>query len=153
MRGFIHVRLHDALQREAPHLQRSDVASRRVSRVHVPFKSFQKDTVPQTRFFRSIDSMTDFCIRVTETTNIETCHYARSPRFLPLGAPFDVCFVAPSGSRVQIEDVEDEDKRYALFLDLLEAAHQWEEFQLLSLLLQAWPPMMKEEVCAPPSYD
>ncbi|XP_056284464.1 NBAS subunit of NRZ tethering complex isoform X2 [Pseudoliparis swirei] len=49
---------------------------------------------------------------------------------------------------VQIEDVEDEDKRYALFLDLLEAAHKWEDFQLLSLLLQAWPPMMKEEVAA-----
>jgi len=49
-------------------------------------------------------------------------------------------------SQVQIEDVEDEDKRYALFLDLLEAAHKWEDFQLLSLLLQAWPPMMKEEV-------
>uniref|UniRef100_A0A4W6EH12 NBAS subunit of NRZ tethering complex n=1 Tax=Lates calcarifer TaxID=8187 RepID=A0A4W6EH12_LATCA len=47
---------------------------------------------------------------------------------------------------VQIEDVENEDKRYALFLELLEAAEKWEDFQLLMLLLQAWPPMLKEEV-------
>ncbi|KAK9531668.1 hypothetical protein VZT92_011078 [Zoarces viviparus] len=47
---------------------------------------------------------------------------------------------------VEIEDVENEEKRCALFLELLEAAHKWEDFQLLSLLLQAWPPMMKEEV-------
>uniref|UniRef100_A0A665VW68 Neuroblastoma-amplified sequence N-terminal domain-containing protein n=1 Tax=Echeneis naucrates TaxID=173247 RepID=A0A665VW68_ECHNA len=47
---------------------------------------------------------------------------------------------------VQIEDVENEDKRYALFLELLEAAQKWEDFQLLMLLLQAWPPMLKEEV-------
>uniref|UniRef100_A0A8C4GXZ0 NBAS subunit of NRZ tethering complex n=1 Tax=Dicentrarchus labrax TaxID=13489 RepID=A0A8C4GXZ0_DICLA len=46
---------------------------------------------------------------------------------------------------VQIEDVENEEKRYALFLELLEAAQKWEDFQLLMLLLQAWPPMMKEE--------
>uniref|UniRef100_A0A4W6EHA4 NBAS subunit of NRZ tethering complex n=1 Tax=Lates calcarifer TaxID=8187 RepID=A0A4W6EHA4_LATCA len=46
---------------------------------------------------------------------------------------------------VQIEDVENEDKRYALFLELLEAAEKWEDFQLLMLLLQAWPPMLKEE--------
>uniref|UniRef100_A0A8C4NHH4 NBAS subunit of NRZ tethering complex n=1 Tax=Dicentrarchus labrax TaxID=13489 RepID=A0A8C4NHH4_DICLA len=47
--------------------------------------------------------------------------------------------------QVQIEDVENEEKRYALFLELLEAAQKWEDFQLLMLLLQAWPPMMKEE--------
>uniref|UniRef100_A0A3B4YXD6 NBAS subunit of NRZ tethering complex n=1 Tax=Seriola lalandi dorsalis TaxID=1841481 RepID=A0A3B4YXD6_SERLL len=47
---------------------------------------------------------------------------------------------------VQIEDVENEDKRYALFLELLDAAQKWEDFQLLMLLLQAWPPMLKEEV-------
>ncbi|XP_044025735.1 neuroblastoma-amplified sequence [Siniperca chuatsi] len=47
---------------------------------------------------------------------------------------------------VRIEDVENEGKRYALFLGLLEAAQKWEDFQLLMLLLQAWPPMMKEEV-------
>ncbi|XP_044232160.1 neuroblastoma-amplified sequence [Thunnus albacares] len=47
---------------------------------------------------------------------------------------------------VQIEDVENEEKRCTLFLELLEAAQKWEDFQLLMLLLQAWPPMMKEEV-------
>ncbi|XP_037607505.1 neuroblastoma-amplified sequence [Sebastes umbrosus] len=47
---------------------------------------------------------------------------------------------------VEIEDVENEEKRYTLFLELLEAAQKWEDFQLLTLLLQAWPPMMKEEV-------
>ncbi|KAF7663790.1 hypothetical protein LDENG_00200150 [Lucifuga dentata] len=47
---------------------------------------------------------------------------------------------------VQIEVVENEEKRYALFLELLETAQKWEEFQLLMLLLQAWPPMIKEEV-------
>uniref|UniRef100_A0AAQ6A991 Neuroblastoma-amplified sequence n=1 Tax=Amphiprion ocellaris TaxID=80972 RepID=A0AAQ6A991_AMPOC len=47
--------------------------------------------------------------------------------------------------QVQIEDVENEDKRYDLFQELLEAAKKWEEFQLLMLLLQAWPPMMKQE--------
>uniref|UniRef100_A0A671WBN1 NBAS subunit of NRZ tethering complex n=1 Tax=Sparus aurata TaxID=8175 RepID=A0A671WBN1_SPAAU len=49
---------------------------------------------------------------------------------------------------VQTEDVENEEKRYALFLELLGAAQKWEDFQLLMLLLQAWPPMMKEEVVA-----
>uniref|UniRef100_A0A671WBP3 NBAS subunit of NRZ tethering complex n=1 Tax=Sparus aurata TaxID=8175 RepID=A0A671WBP3_SPAAU len=43
------------------------------------------------------------------------------------------------------KDVENEEKRYALFLELLGAAQKWEDFQLLMLLLQAWPPMMKEE--------
>ncbi|XP_034017552.1 neuroblastoma-amplified sequence isoform X2 [Thalassophryne amazonica] len=47
---------------------------------------------------------------------------------------------------VQMEDVESEEKRYALFLDLLEAAQTWEEFQTLMLLLQAWPPMLKPDV-------
>uniref|UniRef100_A0A8D3CQG5 NBAS subunit of NRZ tethering complex n=1 Tax=Scophthalmus maximus TaxID=52904 RepID=A0A8D3CQG5_SCOMX len=47
---------------------------------------------------------------------------------------------------VTIEDVEDEDKRFALFLELLEAAQKWEDFQLLILLLQAWPPMLNEEI-------
>uniref|UniRef100_A0A8D3AE62 NBAS subunit of NRZ tethering complex n=1 Tax=Scophthalmus maximus TaxID=52904 RepID=A0A8D3AE62_SCOMX len=45
----------------------------------------------------------------------------------------------------EIEDVEDEDKRFALFLELLEAAQKWEDFQLLILLLQAWPPMTESE--------
>uniref|UniRef100_A0A4W6EIV0 NBAS subunit of NRZ tethering complex n=1 Tax=Lates calcarifer TaxID=8187 RepID=A0A4W6EIV0_LATCA len=46
---------------------------------------------------------------------------------------------------VQIEDVENEDKRYALFLELLEAAEKWEDFQLLMLLLQAWPPIVMDK--------
>ncbi|CAL8316745.1 unnamed protein product [Merluccius merluccius] len=48
--------------------------------------------------------------------------------------------------QVEIEDVETEDKRYQLFLDLLETTRKREEFQQLMLLLQAWPPMIKEEV-------
>ncbi|KAF3702766.1 Neuroblastoma-amplified sequence Neuroblastoma-amplified gene protein -like protein [Channa argus] len=47
---------------------------------------------------------------------------------------------------VQIEDVENEEKRYALFLELLGAAQKWEDFPMLMLLLQAWPPMIKEDV-------
>ncbi|KAM3602383.1 uncharacterized protein V6R79_003119 [Siganus canaliculatus] len=47
---------------------------------------------------------------------------------------------------VQTEDVENEEKRYALFQELLGTAEKWEDFQLLMLLLQAWPPMMKQEV-------
>ncbi|KAM4632894.1 LOW QUALITY PROTEIN: NBAS subunit of NRZ tethering complex [Polymixia lowei] len=50
--------------------------------------------------------------------------------------------------QVEMEDIEDEDKRYSLFLELLETSRKWEEFQLLMLLLQAWPPMMKEEVAS-----
>uniref|UniRef100_A0A8C5H6L0 Neuroblastoma-amplified sequence n=1 Tax=Gouania willdenowi TaxID=441366 RepID=A0A8C5H6L0_GOUWI len=46
---------------------------------------------------------------------------------------------------VQIEDVESEDKRYGIFQELLESAQNWEDFQQLILLLQAWPPMMKSE--------
>ncbi|XP_061667900.1 NBAS subunit of NRZ tethering complex isoform X2 [Syngnathoides biaculeatus] len=49
-------------------------------------------------------------------------------------------------SQVQMEDVESEEKRYSLFLELLEAARQWEDLQTLVLLLQAWPPMMQDEV-------
>uniref|UniRef100_A0A8C6U4N8 NBAS subunit of NRZ tethering complex n=1 Tax=Neogobius melanostomus TaxID=47308 RepID=A0A8C6U4N8_9GOBI len=55
---------------------------------------------------------------------------------VPLLWPYRLC---------DIEDVENEDKRYALFLELLESAQKWEEFQLIMLLLQAWPPMIKDE--------
>uniref|UniRef100_A0A8C6TYY8 NBAS subunit of NRZ tethering complex n=1 Tax=Neogobius melanostomus TaxID=47308 RepID=A0A8C6TYY8_9GOBI len=58
---------------------------------------------------------------------------------VPLLWPYRLC---------DIEDVENEDKRYALFLELLESAQKWEEFQLIMLLLQAWPPMIKDEVAA-----
>ncbi|CAL9692306.1 unnamed protein product [Knipowitschia caucasica] len=46
----------------------------------------------------------------------------------------------------QIEDVENEDKRYSLFLELLGSAKKWEDFQLIMLLLQAWPPMIKDDI-------
>uniref|UniRef100_A0A3P8UP13 NBAS subunit of NRZ tethering complex n=1 Tax=Cynoglossus semilaevis TaxID=244447 RepID=A0A3P8UP13_CYNSE len=47
--------------------------------------------------------------------------------------------------REVMKDVETEDKRYTLFLELLEAAQTWEDFQLLMLLLQAWPPMAESD--------
>ncbi|XP_051908566.1 NBAS subunit of NRZ tethering complex isoform X1 [Hippocampus zosterae] len=47
-------------------------------------------------------------------------------------------------TEVQIEDVENEEKRNSLFLQLLEAARKWEDFQTLILLLQAWPPFMQD---------
>lgn len=57
-----------------------------------------------------------------------------------------ICLSLHTSAQVQTEDVENEEKRYALFLELLGAVQKWEDFQLLMLLLQAWPPMMKEEV-------
>ncbi|XP_074751723.1 NBAS subunit of NRZ tethering complex isoform X3 [Athene noctua] len=44
-------------------------------------------------------------------------------------------------TKVEIMDTENEEKRYALFLRLLESSHSLSEFQHLGLLLQAWPPM------------
>ncbi|KAF1512359.1 Neuroblastoma-amplified sequence, partial [Eudyptula albosignata] len=44
-------------------------------------------------------------------------------------------------TKVEITDVENEEKRYDLFLGLLESSHSLSEFQHLVLLLQAWPPM------------
>lgn len=46
--------------------------------------------------------------------------------------------------QVDVADVEDEEKRCDLFMELLEASHQEVEFQHLVLLLQAWPPMKRE---------
>lgn len=46
--------------------------------------------------------------------------------------------------QVDVSDVEDEEKRCELFMELLEASHQEVEFQHLVLLLQAWPPMKRE---------
>ncbi|KAI2652066.1 Neuroblastoma-amplified sequence [Labeo rohita] len=40
-----------------------------------------------------------------------------------------------------MKDVENEEKRNSLFLELLESSNKWEEFQHLMLLLQAWPPV------------
>uniref|UniRef100_A0A8C1T3R8 NBAS subunit of NRZ tethering complex n=1 Tax=Cyprinus carpio TaxID=7962 RepID=A0A8C1T3R8_CYPCA len=39
-----------------------------------------------------------------------------------------------------MKDVESEEQRNSLFLELLESSSKWEEFQHLMLLLQAWPP-------------
>nr|XP_055042803.1 NBAS subunit of NRZ tethering complex [Misgurnus anguillicaudatus] len=41
----------------------------------------------------------------------------------------------------EMKDVENEEQRNALFMELLESSNKWEEFQHLMLLLQAWPPM------------
>uniref|UniRef100_A0A8C1T408 NBAS subunit of NRZ tethering complex n=1 Tax=Cyprinus carpio TaxID=7962 RepID=A0A8C1T408_CYPCA len=40
----------------------------------------------------------------------------------------------------EMKDVESEEQRNSLFLELLESSSKWEEFQHLMLLLQAWPP-------------
>uniref|UniRef100_A0A803YP27 NBAS subunit of NRZ tethering complex n=1 Tax=Meleagris gallopavo TaxID=9103 RepID=A0A803YP27_MELGA len=44
-------------------------------------------------------------------------------------------------TKVEIADIESEEKRCELFLRLLESSHKPSEFQHLVLLLQAWPPM------------
>ncbi|KAF4801091.1 Neuroblastoma-amplified sequence [Turdus rufiventris] len=44
-------------------------------------------------------------------------------------------------TKVEITDTENEEKRYHLFLGLLESSQSLSEFQHLVLLLQAWPPM------------
>ncbi|XP_037986197.1 neuroblastoma-amplified sequence isoform X3 [Motacilla alba alba] len=44
-------------------------------------------------------------------------------------------------TKVEITDIENEEKRYHLFLGLLESSQSLSEFQHLVLLLQAWPPM------------
>ncbi|XP_068420183.1 NBAS subunit of NRZ tethering complex isoform X2 [Eschrichtius robustus] len=46
--------------------------------------------------------------------------------------------------QVDVTDTEDEEKRYSLFVELLEASHREVEFQHLALLLQAWPPVKRE---------
>ncbi|XP_068534724.1 NBAS subunit of NRZ tethering complex isoform X3 [Anas acuta] len=51
-------------------------------------------------------------------------------------------------TKVEITDIENEEKRYKLFLGLLESSHSLSEFQHLVLLLQAWPPMeMSNRLC------
>ncbi|KAI2522473.1 NBAS isoform 8, partial [Pan troglodytes] len=45
-----------------------------------------------------------------------------------------------------IADIENEENRYCLFMELLESSHHEAEFQHLVLLLQAWPPMKSEYV-------
>ncbi|XP_050999438.1 NBAS subunit of NRZ tethering complex [Acomys russatus] len=48
--------------------------------------------------------------------------------------------------QVDIADIENEENRYSLFMELLESSHHKVEFQHLILLLQAWPPMKSEHV-------
>ncbi|XP_054977538.1 NBAS subunit of NRZ tethering complex [Sorex araneus] len=48
--------------------------------------------------------------------------------------------------RVDVADIEDEENRYSLFVDLLESSNEEAEFQHLVLLLQAWPPMKQDYV-------
>ncbi|XP_069584214.1 NBAS subunit of NRZ tethering complex [Ranitomeya imitator] len=43
--------------------------------------------------------------------------------------------------KVEVADIENEEKRYGLFVELLDISHTRPEFQHLVLLLQAWPPM------------
>uniref|UniRef100_A0A8C0W816 Neuroblastoma-amplified sequence n=1 Tax=Castor canadensis TaxID=51338 RepID=A0A8C0W816_CASCN len=53
--------------------------------------------------------------------------------------------------QVYVADIENEESRYSLFMQLLESSHQEVEFQHLILLLQAWPPMKSERVSSIPS--
>uniref|UniRef100_A0A2K6G0Z5 NBAS subunit of NRZ tethering complex n=1 Tax=Propithecus coquereli TaxID=379532 RepID=A0A2K6G0Z5_PROCO len=46
--------------------------------------------------------------------------------------------------QVDIADIENEENRYCLFMELLESSHHEVEFQHLILLLQAWPPIKSE---------
>uniref|UniRef100_UPI00398F3E93 NBAS subunit of NRZ tethering complex n=1 Tax=Pristiophorus japonicus TaxID=55135 RepID=UPI00398F3E93 len=48
--------------------------------------------------------------------------------------------------QVNVSDVENEEKRFQLFLELLDSSNQGIEFQHLVLLLQAWPPMNNEDM-------
>ncbi|XP_040848780.1 neuroblastoma-amplified sequence isoform X2 [Ochotona curzoniae] len=48
--------------------------------------------------------------------------------------------------QVDVTDIESEEKRCALFTELLESSHRETEFQHLVLLLQAWPPIKSESV-------
>uniref|UniRef100_A0A8D2IZ58 NBAS subunit of NRZ tethering complex n=1 Tax=Varanus komodoensis TaxID=61221 RepID=A0A8D2IZ58_VARKO len=54
-------------------------------------------------------------------------------------------------TQVEITDIENEEKRYALFLKLLETSENTAEFQHLVMLLQAWPPMKSPNVACPSS--
>ncbi|KAM9317014.1 NBAS subunit of NRZ tethering complex [Gastrophryne carolinensis] len=48
--------------------------------------------------------------------------------------------------KVEVADIENEEKRYGLFVELLDISHSRSEFQHLVLLLQAWPPLKRESV-------
>ncbi|XP_072559088.1 NBAS subunit of NRZ tethering complex isoform X2 [Paramormyrops kingsleyae] len=46
--------------------------------------------------------------------------------------------------QLEMDDVESEEKRRALFEELLAISGRWEEMQHLALLLQAWPPVTSD---------
>ncbi|XP_045405017.1 neuroblastoma-amplified sequence [Lemur catta] len=48
--------------------------------------------------------------------------------------------------QVDLTEIENEENRYSLFMELLESSHHEVEFQHLILLLQAWPPIKSEHV-------
>ncbi|XP_075779590.1 NBAS subunit of NRZ tethering complex isoform X4 [Pelodiscus sinensis] len=48
--------------------------------------------------------------------------------------------------KVEIIDIENEEKRYSLFLELLNSSNSQSDFQHLVLLLQAWPPMKSASI-------
>ncbi|KAJ8397644.1 hypothetical protein AAFF_G00436430 [Aldrovandia affinis] len=50
--------------------------------------------------------------------------------------------------QLEIGDIENEEKRYQLFVELLNSSSKWEEMQHLMLLLQAWPPMTSEAIAS-----
>ncbi|XP_039190737.1 neuroblastoma-amplified sequence isoform X2 [Crotalus tigris] len=49
-------------------------------------------------------------------------------------------------TQVEITEIENEEKRYLLFMKLLENSGEHEEFQHLVMLLQAWPPMKSPDM-------
>ncbi|XP_071999707.1 NBAS subunit of NRZ tethering complex isoform X2 [Engystomops pustulosus] len=51
--------------------------------------------------------------------------------------------------KVDVADIENEEKRYCLFVELLDISHTRPEFQHLVLLLQAWPPMKGLSIASP----
>uniref|UniRef100_A0A674I8F3 NBAS subunit of NRZ tethering complex n=1 Tax=Terrapene triunguis TaxID=2587831 RepID=A0A674I8F3_9SAUR len=52
-------------------------------------------------------------------------------------------------TKVEITDIENEEKRYSLFLELLHSSNSQSEFQHLVLLLQAWSPMKNASINNP----
>uniref|UniRef100_A0A8C3T484 NBAS subunit of NRZ tethering complex n=1 Tax=Chelydra serpentina TaxID=8475 RepID=A0A8C3T484_CHESE len=52
-------------------------------------------------------------------------------------------------TKAKIIDIENEEKRYSLFLELLHSSNSQSEFQHLVLLLQAWPPMKSASINNP----
>ncbi|KAJ7341051.1 hypothetical protein JRQ81_004732 [Phrynocephalus forsythii] len=52
-------------------------------------------------------------------------------------------------TQVEVTDIENEEKRYSLFLRLLETSEDHLKFQHLAMLLQAWPPMRSPKIASP----